>query len=147
MALAPIPEINSITSQVIGAAIAVHRHLGPGLFESVYLKCLLEELKTTGRTLETERPVPVIYKGVKLDCGFRLDLIVDGKVIVEVKSLTQVAPVHRAQMLTYLVLTGCQAGLLINFNVDKLTDGVRRVARPDLYVKDHQPPPCLPPPV
>jgi GxxExxY protein len=138
VALAPIPEINSITSHVIGAAIEVHRCLGPGLFESVYLKCLLEEMKATGRTLETERPVPVIYKGVKLDCGFRLDLIVDDTVIVEVKSLTQVAPVHRAQMLTYLVLTGCQAGLLINFNVPVLKDGVTRV----LNTSRASAPPC-----
>jgi GxxExxY protein len=123
MALAPIPEINDITSQVIKAAIEVHRCLGPGLFESVYLACLVQELRASGLSLETQRPVPVSYKDVKIDCSFRVDLIVDGKVIVEVKSLTQVAPVHRAQILTYLVLTGCPAGLLINFNVPVLKDG------------------------
>ena len=127
MALAPIPEINDITSQVIKAAIEVHRCLGPGLFESVYLACLVQELRASGLSLETQRPVPVSYKDVKIDCSFRVDLVVDGKVIVEVKSLAQVAPVHRAQILTYLVLTGCPAGLLINFNVPVLKDGLTRV--------------------
>jgi GxxExxY protein len=127
MALAPIPEINDITSQVIKAAIEVHRCLGPGLFESVYLACLVEELRRSGLSLETQRPVPVSYKDVTIDCSFRVDLVVDGKVIVEVKSLAQVAPVHRAQILTYLVLTGCPAGLLINFNVPVLKDGLTRV--------------------
>jgi GxxExxY protein len=127
MALAPIPEINDITSQVIKAAIEVHRCLGPGLFESVYLACLVQELRASGLGLETQRPVPVSYKDVKIDCSFRVDLVVNGKVIVEVKSLAQVAPVHRAQILTYLVLTGCPAGLLINFNVPVLKDGLTRV--------------------
>ena len=127
MALAPIPEINDITSQVIKAAIEVHRCLGPGLFESVYLACLVQELRASGLSLETQRPVPVSYKDVQIDCSFRVDLVVNGKVIVEVKSLAQVAPVHRAQILTYLVLTGCPAGLLINFNVPVLKDGLTRV--------------------
>jgi GxxExxY protein len=127
MSLAPIPEINDITSQVIKAAIEVHRCLGPGLFESVYLACLVHELRGSGLSLETQRPVPVSYKDVQIDCSFRVDLVVDGKVIVEVKSLAQVAPVHRAQILTYLVLTGCPAGLLINFNVPVLKDGLTRV--------------------
>ena len=127
MALAPIPEINDITSQVIKAAIEVHRCLGPGLFESVYLACLVQELQGAGLSLETQRPVPVSYKDVTIDCSFRVDLVVDGKVIVEVKSLAQVAPVHRAQILTYLALTGCPAGLLINFNVPVLKDGLTRV--------------------
>ena len=100
---------------------------GPGLFESVYLACLVEELRGSGLSLETQQAVPVIYKYVKIDCSFRIGLVVDGKVIVEVKSLAQVAPVHRAQILTYLVLTGCPAGLLINFNVPVLKDGVTRV--------------------
>jgi GxxExxY protein len=127
MALAPIPEINDITSRVIKAAIEVHRCLGPGLFESVYLACLVQELRASGLSLETQRPVPVSYKDVKIDCSFRVDLVVNGKVIVEVKSLAQVAPVHRAQILTYLVLTGCPAGLLINFTVPVLKDGLTRV--------------------
>jgi GxxExxY protein len=127
MALAPIPDINDITSRIIGAAIEVHRTLGPGLFESVYRVCLVYELKACGFTIETERKVPVLYKDVNLDCGFRVDLIVQGRVVVEVKSIPQTAPVHRAQLLTYLVLTGCPAGLLINFNVPVLKDGLTRV--------------------
>ena len=127
MALAPLPEINPITSEIIKAAVEVHRGLGPGLLESVYLACLLRELQTTSLKVEAQKALPVVYKDVKLDCGFRLDLVVEAKVIVEVKSLAQVAPVHRAQLLTYLVLTGCPAGLLINFNVSVLKDGVTRV--------------------
>ena len=127
MALALLPEINPITSEIIKAAVEVHRGLGPGLLESVYLVCLLRELQTTSLKVEAQKALPVVYKDVKLDCGFRLDLVVEAKVIVEVKSLAQVAPVHRAQLLTYLVLTGCPAGLLINFNVPVLKDGVTRV--------------------
>jgi len=127
MALAPLPEINPITSEIIKAAVEVHRGLGPGLLESVYLACLLRELQTTSLKVEAQKALPVVYKDVKLDCGFRLDLVVEAKVIVEVKSLAQIAPVHRAQLLTYLVLTGCPAGLLINFNVSVLKDGVTRV--------------------
>src|SRR6266542_2741997 len=124
MALAPLPEINPITSEIIRAAVEVHRGLGPGLLESVYLVCLLYELQKTGLKLETQKALPVVYKEVKLECGFRVDLIVEAKVIVEVKSMAQLAPVHRAQLLTYLVLTGCPAGLLINFNVPILKDGL-----------------------
>jgi GxxExxY protein len=127
MALAPLPDINDITSRVIKAAIDVHRCLGPGLFESVYRVCLVHELKDVGFSVETEKKVPVLYKDVKLNCGFRVDMIVEAKVIVEVKSIPQTAPVHRAQLLTYLVLTGCPAGLLINFNVPVLKDGLVRV--------------------
>ena len=127
MALAPLPEINPITSEIIKAAVEVHRGLGPGLLESVYLVCLLYELQKTGLKLETQKALPVVYKEVRLECGFRVDLIVEAKVIVEVKSMAQLAPVHRAQLLTYLVLTGCPAGLLINFNVPVLKDGLTRV--------------------
>ena len=127
MALAPLPDINAITSAIIKAAIEVHRCLGPGLFESVYEVCLLHELRSSGFSVEVERVVPVVYKDVRLDCGFRVDMIVDAKVVVEVKSLAQLGPVHRAQLLTYLVLTGCPAGLLINFNVPVLKDGLTRV--------------------
>jgi GxxExxY protein len=127
MALAPLPEINPITSEIIKAAVEVHRGLGPGLLESVYLACLLYELQKTGLKLETQKALAVVYKDVKLECGFRLDLVVEAKVIVEVKSMAQLVPVHRAQLLTYLALTGCPAGLLINFNVPVLKDGVTRV--------------------
>jgi GxxExxY protein len=127
MTLAPLPEINPITSEIIKAAVEVHRGLGPGLLESVYLACLLYELHKTSLKLETQKAVPVVYKEVKLDCGFRVDLIVEAKVIVEVKSMAQLAPVHRSQLLTYLALTGCPAGLLINFNVPVLKEGLTRV--------------------
>jgi GxxExxY protein len=127
MALAPLPQINDTTSAIIQGAIAVHRALGPGLLESVYLACLTHQLRKSGLELETQRPIPVLYDGVRLDCGFRADLIVAKTVVVEVKSLAQFAPVHRAQLLTYLKLTGCPAGLLINFNVPVLKQGVTRV--------------------
>ena len=127
MALAHLPDINPITSRIIKAAVEVHRNLGPGLFESVYLACLLHELREAGMSYETQKVLPVVYKTVSLDCGFRLDLIVQNTVVVEVKSITQILAIHRAQLKTYLVLTGCPAGLLINFNVPVLKDGVTRV--------------------
>lgn len=129
MALALFPGINDITSRIIGAAIEVHRTLGPGLLESVYLVCLLYELRKAGLNVETQKAVPVSYKDVQLDCGFRVDLIVAGAVVVEVKSIAALAPIHRAQLLTYLKLTGCKAGLLINFNVPVLKQGLTRVLR------------------
>jgi GxxExxY protein len=127
MALAALPDINQLTSRIIKAAIEVHRTLGPGLFESVYLACLLHELREAGLRYETQKLLPVVYKGVILDCGFRLDLVVEGIVVVEVKSVALIAPVHHAQLKTYLVLTSCPAGLLINFNVPVLKDGLTRV--------------------
>jgi GxxExxY protein len=127
MALAPLPDINALTSRIIKAAIEVHRNLGPGLFESVYLACLLHEFDTTGLSYEAQKPLPVVYKAVSLECGFRPDVIVQKTVIVEVKSIAQVAPVHRAQLKTYVVLAQCPAGLLINFNVAILKDGITRV--------------------
>ena len=127
MALADLPDVNDITSRIIRAAIEVHRTLGPGLFESVYLACLLHELREAGLPYEIQKPLPVVYKGVVLDCGFRLDLIVAGIVVVEVKSVALIAAVHRAQLKTYLSLTGCPAGLLINFNVPVLKEGLTRV--------------------
>jgi GxxExxY protein len=127
MALADLHDINEITSKIIKAAIDVHRTLGPGLFESVYVACLLHELREAGLRYETQKPLPIIYKGVILDCGFRLDLIVEGRVVVEIKSVAGIAPIHRAQLSTYLALTGCPAGLLINFNVPVLKDGLTRV--------------------
>jgi GxxExxY protein len=126
MALADLPEINRVTSLIIQAAIEVHRRLGAGLLESVYLACLAFELRALGLSVETEKPLPVTYKGVRLDCALRLDAIVNGIVIVEVKSIERVAPVHEAQLLTYLKLTGKPAGLLINFNVPVLKQGLKR---------------------
>jgi GxxExxY protein len=127
MSLAHLPDVNAITSRIIQAAVEVHRTLGPGLFESVYLVCLIHELREAGLSCETQKPLPVMYKGIKLDCGFRLDLVVQNIVVVEVKSIAQIAPIHKAQLKTYLVLSGCPAGLLINFNVPVLKQGLARV--------------------
>jgi GxxExxY protein len=119
-------ELNQITEEIIGAAIEVHRHLGPGLLESAYQKCLCHELQLRGLPFECERLLPVQYKGVQLDCGYRLDLLVVGSVVVEVKSIEKLEKIHEAQLLTYLRLGGWSIGLLINFNVTVLKDGIRR---------------------
>ncbi len=121
-----VPE-NQISEQVIGAAIEVHRHLGPGLLESAYQQCLAHELSLRGLTFEREKALPVHYKGVSLDCGYRVDFLVEGKVLVELKATEALLPVHAAQVLTYLKLTGCRLGLLINWNVPVLRDGIRCV--------------------
>lgn len=122
-----LPAINTITDAIIGAAIKVHRELGPGLLHSAYLPCLTQELVTDGRKVEVEKPISLRYGEDTIPCAFRADLMVDDLVIVEVKCIDRFAPVHRAQMLTYLKLTGCPVGLLINFNVTVLKDGIRRV--------------------
>ena len=106
----------------------MHRQLGPGLLESAYEECLAYELNQRDIPFERQKPVPVVYKDVRLDCGFRLDLLVGGLVVVELKAVDKLAPIHQAQMLTYLKLTGCKLGLLLNFNVPKLRDGIKRVA-------------------
>ena len=115
------------TGEIIGAAIEVHRELGPGLLESSYEICLARELELRGISFEFEKPLPLEYKGVRLDCGYRLDLLVSGTVIVEVKSVATLAPIHEAQLLTYLKLTGVKVGLLINFNVVVLKAGLKRL--------------------
>ena len=115
-----------LTGQIIGAAIEVHRELGPGLLESAYQTCLAREFALRHIPFEREKPLPVEYKGVRIDCGYRLDFVVADKVIVEVKAVDEIHPVHEAQLLTYLRLTGCPVGLLINFNVLVLKDGIRR---------------------
>ena len=120
--------INATTDAIIGAAIKVHRALGPGLLHSVYLPCLAQELVAADREVEVEKPLALKYGDVTTDCAYRLDMLVDGQVIVEVKCIEKFAPTHLAQMLTYLRLTECPVGLLINFNVKVLTDGIRRVA-------------------
>ena len=119
-------DLNQITEQIIGAAIEVHRHLGPGLLESAYQKCLCRELELRGVPFECERILSVGYKGIKLDCGYRLDLLVVGSVVVEVKSVENLDKIHEAQLLTYLRLGGWSVGLLINFNVAVLKDGIKR---------------------
>jgi GxxExxY protein len=118
-----------LTELVIGAAIEVHRALGPGLLESAYEECLCHEFHLQGISFERQRPLPVDYKGVKLDCGYRLDLIVEKKLILEIKCVEHLIPVHEAQLLTYLKMTGMRVGLILNFNVSTLTKGgiVRKV--------------------
>jgi GxxExxY protein len=110
MALAPHPELNALTSRIIGFAIEIHRILGPGLLESVYQACLFYELQKSGLQVDTQKTVPIVYKDVKLDIGFRADAIVERTVIVEIKSVAAVAPIHRAQVLTYLKLTAVRRG-------------------------------------
>jgi GxxExxY protein len=118
-----------LTERVIGAAIEVHRALGPGLLESAYEECLCHEFHLQGISFERQRPLPVAYKDVKLDCGYRLDLIVENKLILEIKCVERLLPVHEAQLLTYLKMTGMRVGLILNFNVSILTRGgiVRKV--------------------
>lgn len=118
--------MNEVTERVIGAAIEVHRCLGPGLLESAYEECLCRELVLRNIPFEQQRPLPVEYKGLLLDCGYRLDLLVSNAVVVEVKSREELLPVHEAQLLTYLRLGGWKVGLLINFNVPVLHRGIRR---------------------
>jgi GxxExxY protein len=117
---------NELTHTIIGAAIEVHRALGPGLLESTYRNCLIRELTLRGTNVASERPISVIYKQTKLECGFRLDLLIEDTIIVELKSIEAIAPVHEATILTYLRLSGHALGLLINFNVAILKDGIRR---------------------
>jgi GxxExxY protein len=120
-------QINQVTEKIIGAAINVHRALGPGLLESAYEACLAFELVEGGLKVEQQKPIPVIYKTVRLDCGYRLDLLVNNIVIVEIKSVDHMMPIHEAQLLSYLKLSGCKVGLLINFNVKMLKEGIRRL--------------------
>jgi len=117
---------NSLTREVIGAAIEVHKLLGPGLLESAYEECLARELVLRNIRFERQKPAPVVYKDVKLECGYRMDFLIDGRVVVELKAVEALAPVHEAIVLTYLRLSGCRLGLLINFNVLVLKDGIRR---------------------
>ncbi len=118
---------NEITEVVIGCAIKVHRSLGPGLLESAYEECMDYELRNTILEIERQKPLPLVYEEVKLDCGYRLDFMVNKKVIIEIKSIEALNDIHLAQILTYLRLSGCKVGLLINFNVLKLTNGLKRV--------------------
>jgi len=119
-------DANRITEQIIGAAIDVHRVLGPGLLESAYEECLCDDLKLRGVSFERQRPLPIEYNGIKLECGYRLDLLVENVVVVETKAVAAIEPIHEAQLLTYLRLGGWRTGLLINFNVPVLKNGIRR---------------------
>lgn len=118
---------NDITYKVIGCAIKVHKSLGPGLLESAYQECLCYELNKAGLFVEKEKPMPLVHEEVKLDVGYRIDLLVERKVVIELKSVECLSDVHRAQILTYMKLGEYRLGLLINFNVTKLTDGIERL--------------------
>ena len=118
---------NDISGKIIGCAIEVHKALGPGLLESAYEECLYYELLMAGLKVEKQKPLPVVYKEVKLDAGYRIDLLVENSVVVELKSVDAINDVHVAQVLTYLKLSGCKLGLLMNFNVVKLVDGIKRL--------------------
>jgi len=120
-------EINELTERIIGAAIAVHRALGPGLLESAYEACMAHELVERGLKIVRQHRVPLVYKGVKLECAYIIDIIVEGLVILELKSVERLDPIHEAQMLSYMKLTGVRVGLLINFNVPLLKDGIKRM--------------------
>lgn len=119
---------NEISSKIIGASIEVHKHLGPGLLESSYEACLIHELLESGFQVKSQVLVPVFYKGVEIDAKYRLDILVEDRVIIEVKSLEKLEGIHTAQLLTYLKFTELKLGLLINFNTLRLIDGVKRVA-------------------
>jgi GxxExxY protein len=117
---------SELTHVIIGAAIEIHRTLGPGLLEAVYEECLARELTLRNIAFERQNPIPLVYKDLKLECGYRLDFLVSGRIVVEIKSIEAVAPIHESVMLTYLRLCGSRLGLLINFNVPVLKHGIRR---------------------
>jgi GxxExxY protein len=119
-------KLNEITSIIIEKAIKVHKELGPGLLESAYKECLVYELLQSGLKIEKENPLPLVYHDVKLECGYRVDIVVEDKVIVEIKSIEALADIHTAQVLTHLKLANCKIGLLMNFNVSLLKDGIKR---------------------
>jgi GxxExxY protein len=118
---------NELSNLVIGCAIKVHSSLGPGLLESAYQECLVYELRRAGLGVEKQKPLPLVYESVKLECGYRVDLLVEGKLIIEIKSVEALTDIHLAQVLTYLKLSNCKLGLLMNFNVVQLKQGIRRV--------------------
>ncbi len=120
-------EFDELSNRVIGCALEVHRNLGPGLLESTYEQCLAHELKISRIPFRLQHPLPVEYKGVKLDCGYRIDLLVDHSIIVELKSVEKIMPIHQAQLLTYMKLSGISIGLLMNFNVKYLKNGIKRM--------------------
>lgn len=120
-------ENDTLTEQIIGSAIQVHRELGPGLLESAYEVCLCHELSLSGLKIERQKAIPIFYRGIKLDAGYRLDLVVEGQVIIEIKAVSELLPVHEAQLLSYLKQVGGGRGLLINFNVKLLKHGIRRL--------------------
>ena len=125
-------ELNKITEKIIGCAIEVHKNLGPGLLESSYVACLNYELVNAGLEVKQQLGLPLVYKEIQLDLGYRLDLLVDSQVVVEIKSIEALKEVHISQVLTYLKLSKASVGLLMNFNVPKLTDGLKRLISPSV---------------
>ncbi|MCX6339927.1 MAG: GxxExxY protein [Candidatus Aureabacteria bacterium] len=119
-------KYSDLTEKVIGCAIEVHRALGPGLLESAYEQCLARELELCNTPFEVQVPLPLEYKGIRLDCGYRIDMVVDKKLIVEIKSVEEIMGIHEAQLLTYMKLAKIEVGLLINFNVAILKEGLKR---------------------
>ncbi|OEU61707.1 MAG: GxxExxY protein [Desulfuromonadales bacterium C00003094] len=119
-------DFDELSNKVIGCALKVHRELGPGLLESTYGQCLAHELRLNDIEFKLQHPVPVEYKGIRLECGYRVDLLIDGRLIVELKSVEQVKGIHEAQLLTYMKLADIKTGLLINFNANRLKDGIKR---------------------
>ncbi len=119
-------EFDELSNRVIGCAIEVHRELGPGLLESAYEQCLAHELRRNGIPFQLQHPQPVQYKDIRLDCGYRIDILVENKLILELKSVEEIKGIHEAQLLTYMKLAGVKIGLLINFNNTKLKDGIKR---------------------
>ena len=120
-------DINQLSSKIIGAAIEVHRTLGPGLLESAYEECLCYELELRRIKFERQKALPIIYKGKRLDCGYRLDIVIENKIITELKPIEKIEPIHKAQLLSYLKLSGQRLGLLLNFNVSVMKDGIVRL--------------------
>ncbi|MCC6490179.1 MAG: GxxExxY protein [Candidatus Hydrogenedentes bacterium] len=120
-------EFDALSNRVIGCAIEVHRALGPGLLESTYERCLSHDLTLAGIPHEVQAPLPVVYKGIELDCGYRIDMLIDKQIILEPKSVDGLLPIHEAQLLTYMKLSSIATGLLINFNVRLLPDGLKRM--------------------
>jgi GxxExxY protein len=125
-------EIDSLSSQIIGAAIEVHKHLGPGLLESAYEECLCHELKNKRLAFERQKPLPVIYKGCSLECGYRIDICVENAIMLELKSCDRIRAIHKAQLLTYLKLSGIKLGLILNFNVAVMKEGIVRLVNGDV---------------
>ena len=122
-------EIDKLTEKIIGCAMDVHTALGPGLLESAYKECLYYKLCESGISVDKEKPLPVIYEGVNLDCGYKIDLLVENTIVVELKSIKKLEDIHMAQILTYMKLGKFKIGLLINFNVSSLKDGIKRVIK------------------
>ena len=120
-------KFDKLSNQIIGCAIEVHKNLGPGLLESTYEQCLAYELKRSNISFKLQHNLPVEYKGIKLDCGYRIDILIDNRVIVELKSVDNILPIHQAQLLTYMKLSGVGIGLLMNFNVKYMKNGIKRM--------------------